>query len=146
MSVGGKNNKGEDVSAIQVFDVDHKTVKILGYLPEELSGGRAVVVGHSIYIVSEQRHCMKYCTEKNHSVVLKEMPQNRTKFGMFVKEKKIFVIGGIDENQQPSEHDLVYSISENTWTRIECKGEKFQGLSSQCIVKVPTDVQFYPLC
>ena len=143
---GGKNNNGEDVSAIQVFDVDHKTVKILGYLPEELSGGRTVVVGHSIYIVSEQRHCMKYCTEKNHSVVLKEMPQNRTKFGMFVKEKKIFVIGGIDENQQASEHDLVYSISENTWTRIECKGEKFQGLSGQCIVKVPTDVQFYPLC
>lgn len=143
---GGKNNEGEDVSAIQVFDVEEKTVKVLGYLPVECSGGRAITVGHSVYIVTEQTHCIKYCTEKNKCTILKEQPEKRQMFGLYLKDKHIFVTGGLNEQNQSVDYDLVYSTSEKLWTKVDHKGEKWQGVSGQCIVKVPSHIQFHPLC
>lgn len=143
---GGKNNEGEDVSAIQVFDVEDKTVKVMGYLPVECSGGRAVIVGHSVYIVTEQTHCIKYCTEKNKCTVLKDQPERRQMFGLYLKEKNIFVTGGMNEQNESVDFDLVYSTSENLWTKVDHKGETWQEVSGQCIVKVPSHIQFHPLC
>lgn len=50
---GGKNNEGEDVFVIQVFDVEEKIVKILGYFLVECLGGRVVIVGYLVYIMIE---------------------------------------------------------------------------------------------
>lgn len=143
---GGKNNEGEDVSAIQVFDVEEKNVKVLGYLPVECSGGRAVIIGHSVYIVTEQTHCIKYCTEKNKCTLLKEQPERRLMFGLYLKEKHLFVTGGLNDQNESLDYDLIYSTSENVWTKVDHKREKWQGVSGQCIVKVPSHIQFHPLC
>lgn len=67
-------------------------------------------------------------------------------FGLYLKEKNIFVTGGMNEQNESVDFDLVYSTSENLWTKVDHKEETWQGVSGQCIVKVPSHIQFHPLC
>ncbi|XP_061187620.1 uncharacterized protein LOC133195708 [Saccostrea echinata] len=143
---GGKDEHGEDVSVIQVFDLMSKSVEVVGYLPIECSGGRTVVIGHSIYILTEQGHCIKFRVEKNESIIQKELPNNRSKFGMYLREKKIYVTGGINASNQSPDFDLVYSVSDNSCEKIARREAKSLNVFGQCFVKIPNNIQFFPLC
>jgi hypothetical protein len=143
---GGKNDEGENVSVIQYCDVEDKTVDIEGYLPVECSGGRAILTGHSIYIATEQGQLMKYSIEKKRSVMLKDPPQKRAMFGLFLRHNEIHMVGGRNESGRAVDFDLVYSISEDAWIKAACIGGKSFEVFGQCLMMVPNEIPFSPFC
>lgn len=44
-------------------------------------------------------------------------------FGFYLKEKNIFVIGGVNEQNEFVDFDFVYLIFENFWIKVDYKGE-----------------------
>ena len=141
---GGKNENGDCVSVIQMFDSKTKMVEIVGYLPVECSGGRCVTVGNSIYILSEQGHCIKYCVDKNESTMLANQPEARRKFGVYLQGTEIHVTGGVDSQRNSSCYDLKYSIGSDVWAEVPHTGSKGQEISDQCLVMIPRDIQYIP--
>lgn len=141
---GGEQENGDSVSVIQVFDPSTKTVEIVGYLPVECSGGRCVVVGTSIYILTEQGHCIKYCVDKNESAMMVSQPERRRKFGAFLQGSEICLTGGVDSQKNSPNNNFRYSIVGNTWSDASITGNKSQSVCGQCLVKIPRDIQYIP--
>lgn len=141
---GGEQENGDSVSVIQVFDPSTKTVEIVGYLPVECCGGRCVVVGTSIYILTEQGHCIKYCVDKNESAMMASQPERCRKFGAFLQGSEICLTGGVDSQKNSPNNNFRYSIVGNTWSDAPITGNKSQSVCGQCLVKIPRDIQYIP--
>lgn len=141
---GGEQENGDRVSVIQVFDPKTKTVDIIGYLPVECSGGRCVVVGTSIYILTEQGHCIKYCVDKNESAMMASQPECRQKFGAFLQGNEICLTGGVDSQKNSPNYNFRYSMGGDTWSDAPIIGSESQRVRGQCLVKIPHDIQYIP--
>ncbi|XP_062613511.1 kelch-like protein 26 [Saccostrea cucullata] len=145
---GGKRESGDNVSVIQVFDCRTRSVEIAGYLPVECSGGRCMAIGQSIYIFTEQGHCIKYCTEENTSVMLAAQPGCRHRFSLYLRGSHFSINGGLDSQRNSPEYNLKYSIQEESWKQMSCRSSKLRNheIFGQCFVKIPNDLQYIPFC
>ena len=82
------------VSTVQCFDTSTNRVSRLQDLPCPIANGQAVVLNDNIYIASGQGHMIMFETHFGISNLCSEQPVRREQFGMFVKNDRIYLVGG----------------------------------------------------
>lgn len=132
---GGKTPAGT-VATVQCYDVDSHVIERLSDLPCAFEGGQAVVLNERIYIATDQGHMIRFNPKTGYSRLCTQQPIHRKQFGMFVKQGRIYVVGGVlSASEEQSEHipQFRYNPEKDVWIEKNKLCLSFQVLAS-CII------------
>lgn len=143
--LGGKTNAGP-VATVQCFDSERHSILKLQDLPVAFEGGQGVVFNGLIYIATFQGHLIRFDPQTEQSSLCSQPPLQRRNFGMFVKNERIYFVGGelCDlEGTAGNSPQYRYNPEKDFWV------EKFKmNLSypvvASCVVRYPQKCSIVP--
>ncbi|XP_053396289.1 kelch-like protein 10 [Mercenaria mercenaria] len=91
---GGRTPAGP-IATTQCYDIDSHVIERLADLPVAFDGGQAVILNDRIYIATDQGHMIRFNPNTGYSRLCTQQPIHRKQFGMFVKQDRIYVVGGV---------------------------------------------------
>ena len=141
---GGKTPAGA-VSAVQCFDTTTNTVHRLPDLPCPISNGQAVVMKENIYIASGQGHMILFETRCGISNLCSEQPVRRENFGMFVKNDRVYLVGGELNGGEETDNEPQYRYNpeKDCWVEKQKLNMNFPVYAS-CIIRYPKKCPVIP--
>ncbi|KAL4232917.1 hypothetical protein ACF0H5_007604 [Mactra antiquata] len=98
---GGRTTAGP-VANVQCYDINTHRVSLLQDLPCPFEGGQVVTLNDLIYIATNQGHMICFNPKDGTSYLCTRQPIHRERFGMFVKNRRIYLVGGLlnDEDKR----------------------------------------------
>lgn len=134
---GGKTPAGS-VATAQCYDTDTHLIERLPDLPCAFEGGQAVVLNERIYIATDHGHMIRFNPKTGYSRLCTQQPIQRKKFGMFVKQDRIYVVGGVQcdtGSEEPSKTipQYRYNAEKDVWVEKNKLRYSFSVLAS-CII------------
>ena len=141
---GGQTPAGP-VSTVQCYDTTTNRVSRLPDLPCPISDGQAVVMNDNIYIASGQGHLILFETFCGISKLCTEQPVRREQFGMFVKNDRIYLVGGaLCESEGPDEKpEYRYNPEKDCWVEKDTPNLCLPVYAS-CIIRFPKKCPVIP--
>lgn len=133
------------VSAVQCFDTLTNRIKRLQDLPCPISAGQAAVINDNIYIASGQGHMIVYETACGISKLCAEQPVMRENFGMFVKNERVYLVGGVvfDGEHTNNKSQYRYNPEKDCWVEKE-KLDLSLPVYASCIIRYPKKCPVIP--
>ena len=137
---GGETLAGP-VATCQCYDVTSKTIDRLPYLPCQFSGGQCVTFKDKIFIATDQGHMMCFDPGTECASLCTQQPVLRSKFGMFVKNDRIYLVGGLlDQRDAIGGKEQIpqyrYNPDKDTWVEKYKLCEHFPVLAC-CTITYP---------
>lgn len=138
---GGTTPAGP-VATVQCFDTVSNRVRKLDDLPCPVSNGQAVVFKDNIYIASGQGHMIIFETLCGISKLCSEQPIRRENFGMFVKNDRVYLVGGevLEGEELPQ---CRYNTEKDCWTEKDSLNFNLPVYAS-CIIRYPRKCPVIP--
>ena len=141
---GGKTLSGP-VSTVQRFDILTNTVERLQDLPCPVYDGQAVIVSDYIYIASGQGHMIFFEPSSGVSNLCSNQPIRRERFGMFVKNDRVYMAGGEVAEEDKTENNPQYRYDPDD----DCWVEKYElnmcyPVYASCIIRYPKKCPIIP--
>lgn len=142
---GGKTSAGP-VSTVQYYDAGTREVNRLEDLPCAFEGGKCVVFKDKIYIATYDGHMICFDPANGHSYLCSHQPVQRRNFGMFVKNERIYLVGGVPVNvddagdQKPQYR---YNAEKDMWVEKYKLCDNFTVLGS-CVINYPKKCSIIP--
>ena len=118
-SIRNQKYQENDTVTVQCYDTVTQSCTFKRPLPVQLKntwGSCAVTIGSQIYLVGGKgRICASYCPHQDKWQNLKK-PRSVHKYGSAVHiDGIIYLCGGVDENEEPTNLIEAYNILQNTW-------------------------------
>lgn len=149
---GGETPAGP-VATAQCYDVMKHEIERLPYLPCQFKGGRCVTFKDKIFIATDERHMICFDPETGSSSLCSQQPVLRRHFGMFVKNDRIYLIGGVLKTREPDESGDVsdppstpqyrYNPEKDAWVE-KCKLCDQFPVSASCMITYPKQCSVVP--
>ena len=142
---GGKTPAGA-VATVQYYDAARKEVSRLEDLPCAFDGGKCVVFNDKIYIATYDGHMICFDPSNGHSYLCCHQPVQRRHFGMFVRNERIYLVGGVpvnvDENWDKKPQHR-YNVEKDMWVEKYKLCNNFPVLGS-CVINYPKKCSIIP--
>lgn len=135
---GGTTPAGP-VATAQCYDINTHEIKRLEDLPTAFEGGQSVVLNDRIYIATDQGHMIRFNPSKGYGRLCTQQPVKRKRFGMFVKQDRIYVVGGVlcDDDGETTTTTRIpqyrYNADKDVWIEKNKLNNSFSVLAS-CII------------
>ena len=141
---GGQTPAGP-VSTVQCFDTVTNRVSRLPDLPCTISNGQAVVLNDHIYIASGQGHLIMFEALCGISKLCSEQPVRREQFGMFVKNDRIYLVGGdvCESEGSDDKPEYRYNPEKDCWVEKDTSNICLPVYAS-CIIRFPKKCPVIP--
>ena len=143
---GGRTSAGP-VATVQRFSLESNKVDELENLPVTFKCGQTVAIGEYIYIATGQGHLICFDPSTGSSHLCAQQPVLKKHFGMFVKDKRIYLVGGTPTEEQDDGKEEMpqyrYSPEKDQWTKKPNMCKCFPVYSS-CIIKYPQKCSIVP--
>ena len=140
--IGGKDKHDNDVTAVQVFDIDKHKITVATNLPFSVSGGQAEVMDGKIYFAANNGKFLRINPSTFDTTGLAWQLRTSRNLIMSAGDRCLVVSCCEDE---PS---VIYSydVSANTWTRYRDWVHNDSSVYGKNIVTYPFDCKHIPFC
>lgn len=142
---GGKTPAGP-VASVQCYDVITRDVKRLGDLPCAFDGGKCVEFKGKIFIATYGGHMICYDPSNGQSFLCAQQPVQRRRFGMFVKNDRIYLVGGLlslADSASEQRPQYRYNVEKDMWVEKYKMCDNFPVLAS-CVINYPQKCSVIP--
>lgn len=142
---GGKTVAGS-IATVQCYDVKSHALRQCADMPCSFDGGHAVVVKDRIYVASNQCHLICFTPGSDVSHLCSHLPVQVHHFGMFYKNQRIYVVGGIpvnDKEDKGSTSQYRYNPDKDRWIEKNRYFPNFPVYAS-CIISYPKKCSVIP--
>lgn len=142
---GGKTSAGP-VSTVQCYDINARVTSQCQELPCSFEGGQAVLAKDRIFIATDQSHVICFDPEKQGSWLCSHAPVQRAHFGMFYKNDRIYVVGGVTGDGKVTTEVLPYyryNYEKDTWAVEREHCHEFP-VHASCVINYPSTCFLIP--
>ena len=140
--IGGKDEQGNDVTAVQVFDIEQRDVISATHLPFASSGGQAEFVDESIYYASSNGQLVRIDPSTLYTKLLVSQPRSSRNFAMYARDSHL-VFTYFAANRWLTN---AYNVCTNSWMPHSDRMPRDVGARGKNIVTYPSYCNHVPFC
>ncbi|KAK3096586.1 hypothetical protein FSP39_001503 [Pinctada imbricata] len=145
--IGGMDENGKEVNAIQIFDTIKDKFTKRCALPENCSKAKAIHIDNSIFLVTESGKLLRIDIRTLEMQYMSTHPEVSTHFSIHEWENG-FMATYHSKEKENKLISYVYNVQDNTWTfydRFHMRLDK-TSMCGNCTIRYPSNICHIPFC